>query len=52
MYTDLYQPEFNRKKPTWDDMAEFVSQQLCQTAELKAALKDIQLHPVLLSKIW
>ena len=43
---DLYQPEFYRKKPSWEDMAVFVSQQLCQTAELKAALKDIQLHPV------
>ena len=43
---DLYQPEFYRKKPTWEEMAVFVSQQLCQTADLRAALKDIQLHPV------
>ena len=43
---DLYQPEFYRKKPTWEEMALFVSQQLCQTAELRASLKDIQLHPV------
>jgi hypothetical protein len=43
---DLYQPEFFRKKPTWEEMAIFVSQQLCQTAELRAALKDVQLHPV------
>ena len=27
-------------------MALFVSQQLCQTAELRVSLKDIQLHPV------
>ena len=43
---DLYQPEFYRKKPTWEEMALFVSQQLCQTAELRVSLKDIQLHPV------
>ena len=43
---ELYQPEFYRKKPTWEDMALFVSQQLCQTAELRSSLKDIQLHPV------
>ena len=43
---DLYQPEFFRKKPTWEEMAVFVSQQLCQTGDLRAALKDVQLHPV------
>ena len=43
---DLYQPEFFRRKPTWEEMAVFVSQQLCLSAPLKAALKDIQLHPV------
>ena len=43
---DLYQPEFFRKKPTWEEMAIFVSQQLCQTADLRASLKDVQLHPV------
>ena len=43
---DLYQPEFFRRKPTWEEMALFVSQQLCLTPQLRAALKDIQLHPV------
>ena len=43
---DLYQPEFFRRKPTWEEMALFVSQQLCLSAPLRAALKDIQLHPV------
>ena len=43
---DLYQPEFFRRKPTWEEMAVFVSQQLCLSAPLKVALKDIQLHPV------
>ena len=43
---DLYQPEFFRRKPTWEEMAIFVSQQLCVTAVLKSSLKDIQLHPV------
>ena len=43
---DLYQPEFFRRKPSWEEMAIFVSQQLCLTAPLKSSLKDIQLHPV------
>ena len=43
---DLYQPEFFRRKPTWEEMAIFVSQQLCVTTILKSSLKDIQLHPV------
>ena len=43
---DLYQPEFFRRRPTWEEMAVFVSQQLCLTGTLRAALKDIQLHPV------
>ena len=43
---DLYQPEFFRRKPTWEEMAVFVSQQLCLSTQLRAALKDIQLHPV------
>ena len=43
---DLYQPEFFRRKPTWEEMALFVSQQLCLSPHLRAALKDIQLHPV------
>ena len=30
---DLYQPEFFRKKPSWEEMALFVSQQLCLTAD-------------------
>ena len=43
---DLYQPEFYRKKPTWEEMALFVSQQFCLSAESRASLQDIQLHPV------
>ena len=43
---DLYQPEFFRRRPTWEEMAIFVSQQLCLSGPLRAALKDIQLHPV------
>ena len=43
---DLYQPEFFRRKPTWEEMAVFVSQQLCLSPILRADLKDIQLHPV------
>ena len=43
---DLYQPEFYRRRPSWEEMAVFVSQQLCLSATLKASLKDIQLHPV------
>ena len=35
---DLYQPEFFRRKPSWEEMADFVSQQLCLTAPLRAAL--------------
>ena len=46
VYIDLYQPEFYRRRPTWEEMAVFVSQQLCLTGTLRAALKDIQLHPV------
>ena len=43
---DLYQPEFYRRRPSWEEMAVFVSQQLFLSATLKASLKDIQLHPV------
>ena len=43
---DLYQPEFFRRKPSWEEMAIFVSQQLCLSGPLRASLKDIQLHPV------
>lgn len=43
---DLYQPAFYRKKPQYDELADFVYDILCPTAQLRADLEDVQLHPV------
>ena len=43
---DLYQPQFFRRRPSWEEMAILVSQQICLSGPLRAAIKDIQLHPV------
>ena len=48
---DLYQPAFYSKKPNWEDMADFVYSVLSvgstsSPGVIRAAVKDIQLHPV------
>ena len=48
---DLYQPAFYTKKPNWEDLAEFVYSVLSvgsksAPAVIRAAVKDVQLHPV------
>ena len=48
---DLYQPAFYSKKPNWEDLAEFVYAVLSVGSTsapglIRAAVKDVQLHPV------
>ena len=48
---DLYQPAFYAKKPSWEDLAEFVYSVLSVGSNsppgvIRAAVKDVQLHPV------
>ena len=43
---DLYGPAFYKRKPFYDELAEFVYDILCPTDLLRADLEDVQLHPV------
>ena len=43
---DLYCPAFYKRKPYYDELAEFVYDILCPSDELRADLEDVQLHPV------
>ena len=43
---ELYVNAFYRAKPTWDKIADFIYNDLCNTAELRAGVKDVQFHPV------
>ena len=43
---DLYCPAFYKRKPYYDELAEFVYDILCPTEQLRADLEDVQLHPV------
>ena len=42
----MYEACFYKSKPKWDQIAEFVYNDLCPTDELRKAVKDVQLHPV------
>ena len=51
MCVDLYQPAFYSKKPNWEDLAEFDYSVLSVGSTsvpglIRAAVKDVQLHPV------
>ena len=43
---DLYCPAFYKRKPYYDELADFVHDTLCPTAQLRTDLQDVQLHPV------
>ena len=43
---EMYETAFYKQKPNWDRIAEFVYSDLCQTAELRKAIQDVQFHPV------
>ena len=43
---ELYEREIYNKKPSWDQLANFVYSDLCPTAELRQNLEDVKLHPV------
>ena len=43
---EIYGQPFYTKRPTWEDMAEFVYKDLCPNDRLRKELLDVQLHPV------
>ena len=43
---DLYCPAFYKRKPYYDELADFVHDILCPTDVLRGDLEDVQLHPV------
>ena len=43
---DLYGPAFYKRKPFYDELAEFVYDILCPSDLLRADLEDVQIHPV------
>ena len=43
---DLYSPAFYKRKPLYDELADFVHDILCPTDQLRTDLEDVQLHPV------
>ena len=46
LVVEMYETAFYKQKPNWDRIAEFVHTDLCPTAELRKAVKDVQFHPV------
>ena len=46
LVVEMYETAFYRQKPNWDRIAEFIHTDLCPTAELRKAVKDVQFHPV------
>ena len=43
---DLYCPAFYKRKPYYDELADFVYDILCPNNQMRADLVDVQLHPV------
>ena len=43
---DMYDPAFFKKRPGYDDLADFVYDILCPSDLLRADVEDLQLHPV------
>ena len=43
---ELYERAFYNKKPGWDNLANFVYNDLCPTDQLRQDLEDVQFHPV------
>ena len=43
---ELYERAFYTRKPGWDNLANFVYNDLCPTDELRQSLEDVQFQPV------
>ena len=43
---ELYEKAFYNRKPGWDNMANFVYNDLCTTDVLRQGVEDVQFHPV------
>ena len=43
---EIYGQPFYTKRPTWEDIAEFVYKDLCPNDGLRKELLDVQMHPV------
>ena len=46
LVVELYNTVFYKQKPTWDKIANFVYNDLCNTSELRREICDVQYHPV------
>ena len=46
LVVELYESAFYQRKPNWDSLAEFIYKDLCDSAELRQNVKDVQFHPV------
>ena len=43
---ELYNASFYRQKLMWDRIADFVHNDLCDTSDVRAEIRDVQFHPV------
>jgi hypothetical protein len=43
---EMYEKSFYKQKPTWDKIADFVYNDVCQSPEMRKEIKDVQFHPV------
>ena len=43
---ELYERAFYNKKPGWDNLANFVYNDLCPNDQLRQSVEDVQFHPV------
>ena len=43
---EMYEACFYKQKPRWDQIENFVYNDLCPTDDLRKSVKDVQLHPV------
>ena len=46
LVVEMYESCFYKEKPKWDQIADFVYNDLCPTDDIRKAIKDVQLHPV------
>ena len=43
---ELYERAFYAKRPGWDQVANFIYNDLCPSEDLRISLEDVQFHPV------
>ena len=46
LVVEMYEACFYKEKTRWDQLADFIYNDLCPTDALRMAVKDVQLHPV------